>query len=59
MILGVRCELDEICALLGHSAAFSGIITHRRCGTTYHFYFQVTNYHYYAAQYPKRSQIYH
>ena len=46
MILGFRCEVDEICPLLGHSAAYSGIIHYRTVGTTYHSYIQVTNYHY-------------
>jgi len=59
MILDVRWEVDEICLLLGYSAAYSGIIHYRSFVTAYHSYLQVTNYHYTLRNIPEggRSTI--
>ena len=59
IILGIRCEVDEIYPLLGHSVAYCGIIHYRRFGTTYNSYIQVTNYHYTLRNIPedRRSTI--
>lgn len=59
MILGVRCEVDDICPLLGHSAAYSGRIHYRSFGKIYHSSIQVTNCHYTLLNIPedRRSTI--